>query len=166
MRSKRSRSLAERFATKFEVAPSGCWPWRAGKNRRGYGLIQTGNHSKPRASLAHRVAWTLFRGRIVKDCVLHSCDNPACVNPGHLFLGTHADNMRDMTAKGRHPSHVHPGLRPRGSAHPLAKLDESRVSRIRELLSSGVAVRALARSYGVDRMAIKSIRDHRTWRHV
>ncbi len=91
--------LADRFWIK--VVRSGddeCWGW-SGTTNKGYGRINVGGNMV----LAHRVAWELTSGLIPPGmCVLHSCDNPPCVNPNHLFLGTHADNMRDMRAKGRH----------------------------------------------------------------
>lgn len=96
----KTRPLAERFWEKVQRS-DGCWTWTACRNALGYGSIQYG---KPRkVVLAHRVAWELAHGappgRDVEVC--HSCDNPSCVRPDHLFLGTHLDNMRDMYAKGR-----------------------------------------------------------------
>ncbi len=138
----------------------------------GYGLIQTGTHAKPRASLAHRVAWQLYVGPIPPGAeVMHKCDNPACVRfpvrgRGCLRLGTHADNMADMYAKGRSGPVRHPERMPRGEAHGMAVLTSRKVRRIRARLANGESVRALARAYAVDRGTITGIRDGRTWRHV
>lgn len=75
----------------------GCWEWTAGADRKGYGTITVGG----RKVGAHRFSYRLFVGEPGELFVLHRCDNPICVRPDHLFLGTHADNMRDMRSKGR-----------------------------------------------------------------
>ena len=104
-------SLRERFERKFMPEPiSGCWIWTGSLNKRhnGYGQIRIGD-GKP--LLAHRASYELHIGTIPDGmCVLHKCDVPCCVNPNHLFLGTHADNMRDCHSKGRAFMQVHPEL--------------------------------------------------------
>ncbi len=99
-------TLSARFSSKIgQPTATGCIPWLAGKNKHGYGRIFS-RDAKPGGGpvFAHHVAWTLARGPIPPGvCVLHACDNPGCVRvgEGHLFLGTQADNMRDMTSKRR-----------------------------------------------------------------
>ena len=96
-------TVEERFWDKVAIAADddGCWEWQAYKNPAGYGKIGVGGRGKGIA-LAHRVSWELKFGQIPDGlCVCHVCDNPGCVRPGHLFLGTHKDNMTDMAKKGR-----------------------------------------------------------------
>jgi len=89
--------VEKRVWTKVKKTES-CWEWTASKNVHGYGIIKKDG----RMHLAHRVLFELTGGKIPNGMqVLHHCDNPACVNPDHLFLGTHGDNMRDMFKKGR-----------------------------------------------------------------
>ena len=100
----------ERFLEKIEEFGGGCWEWTGGKTRAGYGVFwymkQKGN-----SILAHRLSYTVFKGDIPKGMqVLHSCDNPSCVNPKHLRVGTHSDNMEDKVArKGGVQSHCRRG---------------------------------------------------------
>lgn len=91
-------TIHTRFFGKFKESPS-CWEWLAYRDRKGYGRFMVPGS---KTSLAHRFSWELHRGPIPTGmCVLHRCDNPPCVNPAHLFLGTLQDNVRDMIQKGR-----------------------------------------------------------------
>lgn len=93
---KRAADNVARFYERCEKTPK-CWNWTGSKNRSGYGVARLGI-----PQLAHRASYEISFGPIPEGlCVMHSCDNPACVNPAHLSLGTHADNMRDMSAKQR-----------------------------------------------------------------
>jgi hypothetical protein len=85
-------------AYSMPVTETGCWIWMRSNKARNYGCIWYRN----KTMFAHQVSWIAFKGEIPKGlCVLHHCDTPECVNPDHLFLGTHLDNMRDMLKKGR-----------------------------------------------------------------
>lgn len=91
-----------RFWAKVIKSDSGCWEWTGTRNENGYGLGGMKFSGGGREALAHRTAWTLVHGPIPENsCVLHACDNPLCVNPSHLSLGSQRDNMLDMRAKGR-----------------------------------------------------------------
>lgn len=147
-------TLQERFETKFERS-DGCWNWMAGKERTGYGRFKIAG----RTQKAHRVSWTLYVGEITdKLHVLHHCDNPSCVNPAHLFLGTIADNAHDRDNKGRG---VHPDQA--GAKHSQAKLTEEQVREIRARRSDGERTTVLAKEFGVLRQTISSIACRNIW---
>jgi hypothetical protein len=125
--------LAERFWHHVrKCALDGCWEWH-GAIARGYGHISEGGR-RGRARSAHRVSWELHHGPIPSSLyICHRWDNRRCVRPDHLFLGTHADNMRDMLAKGRHIPHL-------GEVNGRAKLTRADVVAIRSRWRSGVGL--------------------------
>ncbi len=133
---------ALRFWAKADrgVGRDDCWRWTGAKfGRDGYGGFSVAR-SKPRARYAHRVAYELTHGSIPAGLsVLHRCDNPICVNPRHLFLGTHADNMRDAAQKGR--LHV-----PRPTGQKLSTADLIEIDVLR---AAGFTLRAIAERKGV-----------------
>ena len=143
--------------------PDTCWLWRGSTNGQGYGQVRTGStkQGNRRMEKAHRIAWTLTHGPIPKGLwVLHSCDNPPCVNPAHLFLGDRSANMRDREEKGR-------ARHPRGMAHGRAKLTDDDVRTIRaRYAAGGVTQEALAAEYGVQHPTIGQIVRYKHWRHV
>lgn len=134
-----------------------CWLWtRRIHAPSGYGQIWTGGKHE----YVHRVAYREYVGPIPDGlCVLHHCDVRHCVNPHHLWLGTHTDNMLDMQAKGRQRYF-------KGSALPIAKLTEADIPEIRALLADGIGLGAIAKRYGVNKSTIAHIRYGKTWKHV
>jgi DNA-binding CsgD family transcriptional regulator len=117
-----------------------CWEWQAARQKYGHGLLSIGGkHHK-----AHRISYELHVGPIPSGlCVRHKCDNPPCVNPLHLELGTRADNNRDRDERGRH-------VKLEGEAHGMHKLTDNQVSTIRRLADERVLTRAaIARQFGI-----------------
>lgn len=144
-----------------------CWIWTASLKTTGYGKFSVGLRADgtERSVAAHRVAYALGHGVDPDGLdVCHRCDNPLCVRPDHLFLGTAADNMADCSAKGRvyHPF-GHPGRR--GETSPLAKLTNEKVEEIRLLLNTGMYQRDIAAKFGVAQTTISMIRRGKTWAH-
>lgn len=141
------RNWPARFWDKVALGEQ-CWVWTANVNHRGYGRVLY----RGKVQQAHRVAWEMVHGPIPDGLfVLHHCDNPPCVNPDHLFVGTHSDNMVDAVRKGR---------------HARAKVTEADVRDIRTARASGEGVRALARRYRVDPKTIRDLLGHENWKHV
>lgn len=133
-----------------------CLIWTARRTADGYGSVSINN----KEYLAHRVAWLVARGPIPNGlCVCHKCDTPACINAEHLFLGTQADNMADMKAKGR-------GRNSTGENNPKAKLNPDSVRKIRERVAAGVDSRDIADEFGIYRSTVYKIASGETWRHV
>lgn len=141
--------VEERFWTKVAAGPNGCIIWTASvRGSNGYGATSVNGKNR----MAHRVAWELTRGPIPEGVqVNHRCDVPRCVNPEHLYLGSHADNMQDKTERGR-------GVR--GSQVRQSKLTEDQV---RDILKDPRSLRVLARECGVTFGAIAHIRAGRNW---
>lgn len=144
-----------------------CWLWVGAFGRGGYGKF-TDDSKRTRG--AHRIAWELTNGLIPTGLfVCHNCDNPQCVRPAHLFLGTAADNMRDKVEKGRQAKgpNVGPKNPTKGEAHHKSKLNAEKVREIRRLYSEGLLSEdAIAVQYGVHQTTINCILRWKTWRHV
>jgi hypothetical protein len=135
-----------------------CWEWTGTITYKGYGSIGIAGRDVP----AHRFSFELHNGPIPEGMlVCHHCDNRCCVNPYHLFLGTHQDNSRDMHAKGRQPYHTGKGER-----NASAKLTAADVRQIRELYTQGMKQAELARQFRVSCGCIFGIVHHRIWSHI
>lgn len=137
-----------------------CWEWNGYRSAPGYGRYRV-----PRShyTAAHRFAYELAHGQIPAGMfVCHACDNPACVNPLHLWVGTAADNNRDCREKGRARGGT---LSPcRGESSPKAKLTRKQVDEIRVLRAEGATQDSLAAQFGVSRATIWNIVHKKTWR--
>jgi len=149
------RTRVMRFWEKVQKGPDNeCWEW-IGYRRQGYGVVGVDRE----VIGAHRFSFELTNGPIPDGMfVLHRCDNPPCVNPAHLFLGTHADNMADCKVKGRAK-----GSPLVGSDCHAAKLNEALVMEIRNSQDNSVI---LADRYRVSATTIRHIKTRNTWRHI
>jgi hypothetical protein len=133
-----------------------CWNWTGSKEGGGYGQLSSGEGGSPLRS--HRLSWEIAHGPIPDgQYVLHRCDNRACCNPAHLFLGTAADNTADMMSKGRAKV---------GESHPDAKVTAADVLAIRDRAAAGDSSNAIARDMPLSRQAVRDIVARRTWKHV
>lgn len=154
----RTGSFEVRFWRKVEKS-SGCWEWTGTLEKNGYGRVRTSN---PRRQVfVHRASWELAHGPIPEGLfVLHKCDNPKCVNPVHLFLGTQQDNIDDMRQKGR-------AINVRGERHGRAKITEVQA---REILAryaaGGITQQALADEYRLHPIYLNKIITGKSWTHL
>jgi hypothetical protein len=142
-----------RFWSRVKIIKN-CWEWTGSRHRQGYGRVgYLGN----RAAYTHRVSYQLVNGKIKKGLnVLHRCDNPPCVNPDHLFLGTQSDNAYDMFSKNR-------GNRARGEKNSKARLIDSQVRRVKY---GSEPLASLAREFSVTYQTLHYIRGGKTWKHI
>lgn len=153
--------LEHRFWSKVQKG-DGCWEWTGRPTKAGYADIRVGG----RKVLVHRLSYLLHNGTLDPDLdVLHRCDNRLCVRPDHLFVGTQADNVRDMLNKGRHNWQPNSGKRPFGEHHWCAKLTEQQVREIRQT-GNALTQSGLALQFGVTRATIGKILRGNIWREV
>ena len=145
------RSLVRFWKRVDKKGDNDCWIWIGGRLTRGYGAFKVGT----KCISAHRFSWKIHFGDIPTGMVVcHKCDNPPCVNPKHLFLGTQAENQHDKKEKGRAA---------RGEGNNKAKLTERNVKEIRSLISLGLSSREIAKRYGVRHAAILDIKSNKNW---
>lgn len=136
-----------------------CWIWTASVDRKNYGRIGKCDGTTKWIA-AHRLSYIIHHGPILDGlCVLHKCDNPPCVNPDHLFLGTIKDNSLDMYQKGRENVL-------RGESQPRSKLNNVKVVEIRALHARGITYAELGRRFSMSAGAMWSVCSRRVWRHV
>ena len=149
------RPFEDRFWEKVDKrGPDECWEWTASTNSKGYGRLSSGRGVYLKA---HRTAFVLSCGPIPEDLnVLHTCDNPPCCNPKHLFLGTFKDNTHDMIRKGRGspPPHTY------GELHHNAKFDAATA---RKIIEDERTLKAIAADHGISWMTVFRLKHGQTW---
>lgn len=143
--------IKARLFNRSRLSKDGCWEW-TGAKRRGYGLFACGGKSQT----AHRVSYEVYHGGIPAGMVVrHTCDNPACINPGHLLIGTVAENVGDRELRGRRNV--------KGEQIGTSKLTKDQVF---EILASPLSNVELADKYGVHKTNIWAIRAGKSWKHL
>lgn len=151
------RMWEDRFWAKVEKT-DGCWNWKGAMNAGGYGSFGVEGVTY----LAHRLSWGMSNKTDPAGLyVCHRCDNPRCVRPDHLFLGTATDNVNDRDSKRRGRWRGRPG-----TTNSLAKLTDDSVRKMRRRQSDGASYTDLAREFGVTRMVAWRICQRRSWAHV
>lgn len=160
-----ARPIEARFFEKIKKVESGCWLWVGALTGKGYGNFCWSPARNNREYVgAHIASWRIHNGEVPSGMVVcHHCDNPRCVNPVHLFVGTQHDNVRDCISKGRTSYKTGINLKLQGSRHPNAKLTEDQV---RSVLSDMRSYAKIAKDLGVSASTVHQIKTHQTWTHV
>lgn len=149
------KAMSEHMAN-FTESPNGCWIFNGSKDRDGYGVFgKLGKQIR-----AHRASYEFHIGNIDNGLIVcHKCDNPSCINPDHLFLGTHKDNSQDMSFKNRCRDQ-------KGSKHNMAKLDEQDIHIIRQMRSMGATLDFIAKQFDISFQHAGSICKRVNWAHI
>lgn len=164
------KPIAERFWAKVdkngptpmhrpELGP--CWVWMGARHPFGHGhmYVQKGKYAR-----VHRLSFFLEYGRWPNPCACHECDNPSCVRPSHIFEGTHADNNRDMSRKGRHFTRTKPERCARGERHGMRRLSWKTVQEIRKRLNAGESQYRIAEEYKIAQPHVSRIHLKQVWK--
>ena len=147
----------EQKLLRYVVSENGCWNWVATKDKQGYGML---SHHRGKQIRAHRASYEFHVAKIPEGLlVCHSCDNPSCINPNHLFVGTPKENTRDMLDKNRRPVL-------RGERHPNAKLTNDQVSQIKQLRSENRPLKEIASQFNISFQTVSSITKGTTWNRI
>lgn len=149
----------KRFEKKWRNTESGCWVWVGARKPTGYGNFFLNG----RYEVAHRASWLIYKGEIPSGyLVCHRCDNPSCVNPDHLFLGTPKENMEDMKEKGRAK-----GIAAGGENHPVSKLSDGDVIKMRRMRNkSGLTLQRIADHFCVSAATVSLVCRRKIWKQI
>lgn len=151
---KQAKDVIERLSNRSRVTESGCIEWTGALMHQGYGHINWNG----KIHRTHRLSYAATKGEIAGGIVIcHKCDNPACINPDHLFAGTKADNSADMAKKKRSTI---------GERNPMAKIDASVVHEIRVLGKTGMLQKDIGSKFGITREAVGLIIRGERWKHI
>jgi hypothetical protein len=155
LRMGRGETAEARFWSRVAVTANDekCWEWQFGTGSFGYGTLSF----RGKKYRAHQVAWFFVKGFFSKKCLLHSCDNPLCVNPNHLREGTRTENNQDAVLRNRQA---------RGERTGQAKLNAEKVTEIRRLLANGKTQRFVAQKFGIAEHTVWNIKNYKTWTHI
>ena len=155
------KSIIDRFWKKVIIS-DGCWEWTGYKTKKGYGNINTGNGKMIRV---HRFSWEIHNGLEIPDglVVCHHCDNPSCVNPHHLFVGTQQENVADMISKGRnYILEKHTFMKSKISKEDVIKIR----TEYSEGFKNGLTYLSLAKQYGIGETQVYRIVKRKSWEWV
>lgn len=156
----------EAFNKRWKEAENGCWLWTGAVFNHGYGCFNSKFGGKRWVTTASRASYILHKGEIAEGLVVcHTCDNPLCVNPDHLFLGTDKDNVQDAIQKGRFQNTGNPCYQ-RGSDRTRAILTEDAVRAMRARRKAGERVTEIAKAYGIEEGTARAAINRHTWKHV
>lgn len=148
--------LIDRFNAKYQKDESGCWIWTASCAGKGYGQIKL--PGTRRQIYAHRLSYLIHKGELPDaKHICHTCDNPKCVNPDHLFVGTSQDNHDDMKAKGRHTY---------GEKSATVKSTTKEVLQMKAMIKAGVPQTKIAALFGLHQTTISKINRAERWKHL
>ena len=152
----RTKDVSETLRTRSIVDERGCWIWQGARNPKGYGILRTTTlGGGKRNVMTHRASFMVHRGPIPDGMlVLHECDNPSCVNPDHLRVGTANDNTQDMIAKGR------------AKLVTRAKVSPEQVREIRTMRERGMMTKDIGERFGVSGSTVTNICNRDTWRSI
>jgi HNH endonuclease len=153
-------SLKSRFESKFIRGERfECWQWQSYRNKSGYGVISYGTE-RGKNILAHRASYLLQWGNLDEAlCVMHTCDNPPCVNPRHLKLGTNQDNIDDMVRKGRNYYKPGPNIH-------RSKINIDIARKIKLDLKNGISVKQITENRNISKHIVWDIKRNKTWKHI
>jgi DNA-binding CsgD family transcriptional regulator len=148
--------LIERFHEKWELSDNGCWEWTGALMGKGYGFLKIPGTRKQIG--AHRLSFLIHHGPLPDDAlVCHTCDNPKCVKPSHLFAGSASDNLQDMKHKDRHLN---------GARNGQAKLTDDKVRQIHRMNRKGLSQGKIAKSFGIAQSTVFKILNGQRWEHI